>query len=40
VLIIINILAAWIAVSVVAGLAIAPAMSTRLREVNFYSQDK
>jgi hypothetical protein len=40
VLIIFNILAAWTAVSVVAGLAIAPAMSTRLREVNFYSQDK
>jgi hypothetical protein len=39
-LILLKILAAWFAVSIVAGFAIAPALSRRLRDINFPAEDE
>jgi hypothetical protein len=39
-MIVLKILATWTAVSVVAGLAVAPALSRRLRGIKFSRQDE
>jgi len=39
-LILLKILAAWAAISVVAGLVTAPALSRRLRDINFPRNDR
>jgi hypothetical protein len=39
-LIIVKILAAWTAVSILTSFAIAPALARRLRDVNFPSRDE
>jgi hypothetical protein len=40
VLILLKILAAWLAVSIATGFAIAPALSRRLRDINFPTEDE
>jgi hypothetical protein len=40
IIIILKILAAWTVVSVIASLAIAPALSRRLRDTNFPPKDE
>lgn len=39
-LIVLKILAAWLAVSIVTGFAIAPALSRRLHDVNYRAEDE